>query len=173
MNFIQSPSILFKRLLRDKGGVDYSTLSDSALRKRLDELEILEDTILREMKLLVSTVEDLIEPPRLISLTLKNRTKVNLRWRISVDGNRRVEVTCLFSNESNACVRALSLLPDRLVKVLFDLDNKKRYLDNAFLLVKQEVKIYRKYIEENMQSEDVFKHLTMNNFDGIKIARRA
>ncbi len=173
MNFIQSPSILLKGLLRDKGGVDYSTLSMSALRKRLDELEMLEEKILNEMKLIVNTVEELFEPPRLIGLPLKNKTHMNLTWRISVDGNRRAEVTYLFSNNNNACTRALSLLSNRMIQVLFDLDNRKRYLDNAFLLLKQEIKIYTKYIEDSMRSEDVFNHLAMNSFDGIKMSQIA
>lgn len=173
MNFIQSPSILLKGLLRDKGGVDYSTLSMSALRKRLDELEMLEEKILNEMKLIVNTVEELFEPPRLIGLPLKNKTHMNLTWRISVDGNRRAEVTYLFSNNNNACTRALSLLSNRMIQVLFDLDNRKRYLDNAFLLLKQEIKIYTKYIEDSMRSEDVFNHLAMNSFEGIKMSQIA
>lgn len=164
------PSLL-KGLLKDKGGIDYSVISITALRRRISELEDIEVQLVEEMVNAKDLFDELIETPRAFKLHISNVRKVTdgmayyskvLSWRVALDGKRRSD-TSLFNIDSENSIKLLSQLPDRLLKVVADFEKRRVYLNRSLMLVKRDLGINIKLLDEILNVEDVVDHVNNLN----------
>lgn len=155
-----NPVCLFKGLLKDKGALDYSAVSITALRNRIAELDDIEQMVIDEMQVLEDLFKELIDLPDLDMRYLKKRSTSSVAagyrsvkhfvvWKFRSDGNRVGDI--LVINDSFADF--ISKLPGRYQEVLVDFDNRKSYLNYLATSVMKERDTCVLYLDDYLNAE--------------------
>lgn len=153
-----NPVCLLKGLLKDKGALDYSTVSITTLRNRIAELDDLEDVIINEMQVLEELFKEVVDLSDLVlryQAKRKSPTKAysavghSLKWRFRTEGNRVGDYAVITGEIADL----ISRLPIRYQEIIVDFDARKNYLNYLVDSTSREYEVCTRYLDDFMAVE--------------------